>query len=119
MSRFLADENFPGPSVRLLRAAGHDILAVTEVLKGSGDPAVLRRSTIEGRILLTSDKDYGTLIFRLGLPPPAGVVFFRLGNAPPAELAERLLDFIVATGAVLEGMYTTIARRHVRQRPLS
>jgi predicted nuclease of predicted toxin-antitoxin system len=117
--RFLADENFPGPSIRLLRAAAHDVLAVAESMPSVSDPAVLTRSTADDRILLTSDKDYGSLVFRLGLDPPAGVVFFRLGNARPEEHAELLLEFIDRTGSSLVGLYTTVTRRLVRQRPLA
>ena len=118
MLRLLANENFPGPSVRLLRAAGYDVITVNEVSPAAGDPSVLLRSTSDDRILLTNDKDYGDLIFRLGLPVPAGVVFFRLGNVPPDEHAALLLAFIETTGSPLEGMFTTVTRRHVRQRPL-
>ncbi|MFA0735242.1 MAG: hypothetical protein OGMRLDGQ_001742 [Candidatus Fervidibacter sp.] len=40
--KFLADENFPLMSVRLLRGKGHDVLAVAEVCAGADDSEVLR-----------------------------------------------------------------------------
>jgi predicted nuclease of predicted toxin-antitoxin system len=61
---FLADENFPVPSVTLLRSNGHDVASIREDSRGASDEAVLRRAVIERRILLTLDRDYGELIFR-------------------------------------------------------
>jgi uncharacterized protein DUF5615 len=39
--RLLANENFPQPSVEMLRAAGHDVLAIAEFASGTSDHAVL------------------------------------------------------------------------------
>jgi predicted nuclease of predicted toxin-antitoxin system len=72
--RFLADENFPGPSVRLLRDAGHEVVWVKETAPRTADPDVLRWAARERRVLLTLEADYGDLVFRQGLPAPWGVV---------------------------------------------
>jgi predicted nuclease of predicted toxin-antitoxin system len=68
--RFLADENFPLDSVRLLRSRGHDALAAAESLSGSRDEQILALAARDGRVLLTFDRDYGELIYRRGLPVP-------------------------------------------------
>jgi hypothetical protein len=75
--KLLADENFPGPVVRALRASGHDVLWAREEQPGAEDEAVLRRAMKDQRILLTFDKDFGELAFRWGLPAPCGVLLFR------------------------------------------
>jgi hypothetical protein len=49
--RFLADENFPLPGVRRLRAAGIDIASVSEGSPGVADSDVLARAVREGRVL--------------------------------------------------------------------
>ncbi len=67
--RFLADENFPVPSIRRLRAAYHDVAAIIEDSPGVEDTVVLARAVSEGRYLLTLDRDYGELIFRRGFAP--------------------------------------------------
>lgn len=41
---FLANENFPLPSVRLLRQAGYDVASVTEDSPGIEDSEVLTRA---------------------------------------------------------------------------
>jgi Domain of unknown function (DUF5615) len=57
-----ADENFPGPVVAALRAAGHDVLtayADGRANLGIGDPDVLARATALGRAVLTHNRtDY-------------------------------------------------------------
>jgi len=69
MRRFLADENFPGSSIRLLRAASHDVAAIIEDSPGVEDAEVLARAVQEQRIALTFDRDYGELIYgRVYLP---------------------------------------------------
>ena len=51
--RFLANENFPLPSVRLLRQAGYDVASITEDSPGMKDSEVLTRATDEQRVILT------------------------------------------------------------------
>jgi len=63
----------------LLSARGHDITTVDEIDPRAGDDDILRMSCEENRILITLDKDFGTLIFSEGLPHK-GVV--RLPNVP-------------------------------------
>lgn len=59
--RFLADEGFAFAGVRALRAAGHDVIAVVEIARGSPDSEVLRMGSVEDRVLLTEDKGFGEL----------------------------------------------------------
>lgn len=47
--RFLANENFPGDAVDLLKAAGHDAAWVRTAAPGSSDEAVLARAVREER----------------------------------------------------------------------
>lgn len=75
--RFLANENFPLPSVRLLRQAGYDLASVTEDSPGIEDAQVLSRAADEQRVILNFDRDYGELIYRLRLPSPTGVLYLR------------------------------------------
>jgi predicted nuclease of predicted toxin-antitoxin system len=83
--RFLADENFPGGAVTALLARGHDIIWIRTAAPESGDEDVLAWATREDRVLLTFDKDFGELAWRIGLPASSGVILFRL-PMPPAPL---------------------------------
>ena len=57
--RWLANENFPLASVQLLRAAGHDVVAIIEDTPGAPDTGVLAQAARESRIVLTFDRDDG------------------------------------------------------------
>jgi predicted nuclease of predicted toxin-antitoxin system len=106
--RFLADESCDFAVVRALRGAGHDVVAVVEVARGTGDRAVIARARDEGRVLLTEDKDFGQLVFAGG-GDPTGVVLIRFpasarGELPAATLSvvERFADRLTASFIVLE-----------------
>ena len=116
--RFLADENFPLPSIRLLTTAGHDIVSVALETPGVPDEAVLDRAVREGRILLTFDRDYGSLLYERGSQPPEGIVYFRFTPASPEEPAEYLLTLLARLEPFLPGTLTVAERDRVRQRPL-
>src|SRR6516165_3389021 len=75
--RWLADECVDAALVSQLRDAGQDILYVAEVASGATDAEVLRRARNDSRLLLTEDKDFGELLFRLKLAV-SGLVLLRL-----------------------------------------
>lgn len=116
--KFLANENFPLTSVRLLREAGYSVISITEEMAGVKDSVVLSRAVKEKAIVLTFDRDYGDLIYKLRLPVPAGVVYFRFDPSSPSEPCERLLVLLQIEGLSLEGKFTVADRERIRQRPL-
>jgi predicted nuclease of predicted toxin-antitoxin system len=118
MMRFLANENFPIASIRLLRNRGHDLAAIIEDSPGINDPTVLARASAEDRIILTFDRDYGELIFRARLPPPAGIIYLRYDPIDPEEPAHHILRLIAIEELILDGKFTVAERDRVRQRPL-
>lgn len=116
--KFLADENFPLPSIHLLAEAGHDIIAVIEDSSGAADIAVLERASREARILLTFDRDYGQLLYQQGAATPAGLVYYRFVPSSPEEPAQYLLSSLEQIELSLHNMLTVAERDRVRQRPL-
>jgi len=60
--RFLADESCDFGVVRILRANGHDVLAVSEISPRLSDEDVALWARREDRVLLTEDKDFGQLV---------------------------------------------------------
>lgn len=116
--RFLADENFPSASSDRLREMGNDVAVIAADSPGASDEEVLARATREARIVLTFDRDYGELIFRLALPIPPGVIYLRFEMRYPEEPAERLLKLLDARDPSIEGNFTVVERDRVRQRRL-
>ena len=62
----LADENINQQIVDRLRQDGHVVWYVVEMDPGISDDVVLDLANREGALLLTGDKDFGELVFRLG-----------------------------------------------------
>ena len=115
---FLANENFPLSSIRLMRNAGYDVASVIEDTPGAKDHEILKRAHEEIRIVLTFDRDYGELIYRRKSFTPTGVVYFRFDPFTPEEPAEILLN-ILKTGKVeILGKFTVVERGRIRQKVL-
>jgi predicted nuclease of predicted toxin-antitoxin system len=63
--RFLVDECCDAGVVDALRGDGHNVLYATKSLRGATDDELLTCAVSEERILLTEDKDFGELVYRL------------------------------------------------------
>ena len=91
---FLADENFPTKSILLLEKNNYSVRKVSTLFKGSLDTQVIQAAYKESEIIITFDKDFGELIFKVSLPLPSGIVLFRLQHFEPTLPAEILLNKI-------------------------
>jgi len=61
--KFLVDECV-GPKVALwLRQNNYDVFSIFDDMRGATDNVVLKKASQENRILITSDKDFGDMIF--------------------------------------------------------
>lgn len=117
MTRFLADENFPLPTVLSLRQAGFDISAIIETTARMSDPDVLRRAVSEGRVLLTCDKDFGELVFRAGMPANCGVIPLRLPSLSQVEFTRAALKAL-STKTAWQGMFAVVTAKNIRLRKM-
>lgn len=75
--KFLADECCDMGLTAFLRKKGYDVSYISEQGTGAEDDTVLQKAYTENRILITEDKDFGELVFRLR-KPAAGVIFIRI-----------------------------------------
>jgi len=115
--KFLADENFPYPSVHTLRAAGLDVVSIQEIAPSITDTNVIAVAQQAGRTILTFDRDFGELVFRDGLRPLAGVVYFRALDYRPAEPAQWLLALLTSDSELsFQRRFTTLTPEMSRQR---
>jgi predicted nuclease of predicted toxin-antitoxin system len=73
------DEGVPRPIVEHLRREGHHVLYVAELDPSIDDEAVLARAVELAAPLVTTDKDFGELVFRQGRAT-SGVVLLRLAG---------------------------------------
>lgn len=114
---FLADENVPRPAVAALRAAGHDVLWIKEVMPGAEDHVVLDLAQRERRVVVTADTDFGELAFRSGLPAQCGIVLIRLDWTDP-RTDNRTIAAALASRDDWTGIFAVVEQDRVRIRPL-
>ena len=115
--RLLANENFPAPSIQLLRDRGYDVAAVAEGQGGLVDPDVLALAVAEKRWIVTFDRDYGELIFARGLAAPPAVVLFRMRSFRPDDPG-RVFAGLLDSGGEFEGYFVLVDETGHRKRPL-
>lgn len=114
--KFLANENFPYPSTKLLRSKGIEIKSISEDFPGIPDKAVIEIARKDGFIVLTFDKDYGEIIFRFGEQNPPAVIYFRHKGKNPEFAGNFMLQLIHENKIQFERTFTVIEENNIRQR---
>ena len=115
--RWLVNENFPAPSVAVMRASGHDVLSISESNSGVDDSVVLALACDTDRWLVTFDRDYGELLFARNHASPPAVILLRVVSYRPHEPAAWLEQMLLEPEG-LAGKFTVFTRGTVRSRPL-
>src|SRR5947209_19623964 len=101
-----------------LKAAGHNIVWVRTAAPGTSDEDVLAWAAREARILLTFDKDFGELAWRVGLPASSGIVLFRLPMPAAAGIGATLLARIEERTDWV-GHFSVVEPGRTRMRPFA
>jgi predicted nuclease of predicted toxin-antitoxin system len=81
---FVADENVDGPIVYQLRHDGHDVIYIAKVEPAIDDDIILDHANKRNALLITTDKDFGELVFRQHLVH-AGVILLRIEGFSPSR----------------------------------
>ena len=113
--RLLADEGVDAVIVARLRSDGYDVVYVAELSPGITDDAVLEFANTEERILMTADKDFGGLVFRLRRVA-FGVLLVRLPGLLSASRADAVAQVIAEHGDEMPGTFTVLSVGQVRIR---
>jgi len=117
--RLLADMHIAPRTVDHLRALGHDILRISELLPPTASDAVIvSRAGEEGRTVLTQDLDFSAIVALGGLTAPSLIVL-RLASSRIEHVnavLERTLPGLERD--VLEGVVVTIEEDRIRRRRL-
>lgn len=114
--KFLANENYPFPSIKILRTHGYDVKCIAEANFGITDTEVLDIAKIEDRIILTLDKDYGELIFKHKSTAPPAVIFYRYKGVTPEFAGTILIEILNNPDIDLTNIFTVIEQNNLRQR---
>lgn len=111
----LADEGVDRAVVERLRQEGHDVVYVAELSPSVTDDEVLQQANDRGALLLTADKDFGGLVYRLGRVH-AGVALLRLAGLPVLTKSEIVAEALRDHAAELPGAFSVISPGQVRIR---
>jgi predicted nuclease of predicted toxin-antitoxin system len=106
-------------TVAFLRQAGLDAVHLhEEQLDKLPDSEILDKARTEGRVLLTSDLDFGDLLAASGEALPT-VVVFRLRSMVPENVNRHVTMLLAQHSAELEqGVVVSVAEDHIRTRRL-
>jgi predicted nuclease of predicted toxin-antitoxin system len=113
--KFLADEGIDEPIVAGLRTEGFDVLYIAELDPGIEDEVILERANFENRVLITQDKDFGELVYRLE-QVHSGVILIRLHGLRPETKTEITITALKKAGDKIESAFVVIQPGAIRIR---
>lgn len=81
-----------------------DFKCVRDIDPRMADSAIMRLADQEGRIIITSDKDFGELVYRQGMAHH-GVLLLRVDDLTVAQKIDVLTNVLTEHGILLEGHF--------------
>lgn len=111
----VADEGIDEPIVERLRAEGHRVLYIAESNPAVTDEEVLDTANKLGAVLITSDKDFGELVFRQKRIM-RGVILIRLAGLTASAKAHLVAAALREYGEKMEEAFCVISPGAVRVR---
>jgi len=113
--KFLADEGIDRSIVTGLRKMDFDVFYVVESTRSVDDEVLLSIAFDENRILITRDKDFGELVFRLN-KAHAGVILVRLEGFTTQERGDTVCGLIGKYQDQLSNAFSVIQKGIIRIR---
>ena len=113
--RILADESVDYRIITFLRAQAFTVLAVIDNDASLSDLEVLQKANDEKILLITEDKDFGELVFRLKLQHP-GILLLRFFNIEINIQTKKVLQALKIHGKELLNNFSTLTENRLRIR---
>jgi len=113
--KLYADEGVDRQIVDALRSAGFDVAYAAEIDPSVADDALLAKAAAEGRLLLTSDKDFGELVYRLRRANE-GVLLIRLAGLSAELKAKLVVETVTTRSGELARAFSVLAPGMLRIR---
>lgn len=107
---YLADENCDPGVVGYLRGLGWSVATTTELgLNGKPDTDVLDTAVASGRVVITHDRDFGTLAIAARLPV-IGILYLRPGHIS-TEFTVGTIEALMQRDPDVQPPFILVARR--------
>lgn len=111
----VADEGVDRAIVDRLRGDGHTVIYVAELEPGIEDNKILHQANEHDALLLTADKDFGEIVFRMGRIH-TGVVLLRLSGLSVQSKVTSISTVFADRGGELASAFSVISPGRVRIR---
>jgi predicted nuclease of predicted toxin-antitoxin system len=118
--KLLIDNALSPVVASLLRDAGHDALHVRDLgLAAAEDDALVARAANDGRVVVSADTDFGTILALRVLRSPSFILWRRAAPRRPEHQAPVIASVIAAAEAELDlGAVVVIEANRIRIRRL-
>ncbi len=111
--RFLVDESAGQALAKWLVDQGHEVYSVFEQARGERDEVLINKANEENWILVTSDKDFGELVYRQRRPHK-GVILFRLDDYRLENRINVISRLIDQYGDRIDDNFVVVEENRVR-----
>jgi predicted nuclease of predicted toxin-antitoxin system len=109
----VADESVDFGIIKGIRQKGFQVLSITEDFSGIKDQEVLNIAVKNNSLLLTEDKDFGELTYRLRLEHK-GILLIRLSDLPRNERIRLVIETMELHSDTLENNFSVLSNRGLR-----
>lgn len=111
--KFIVDECLGFLIAKWLTESGYDAISVISQMKGSKDIAILDKALAENRIIITSDKDFGDLVFHKKAQH-TGIILIRLQNGTPKNKIKALENLFMHYADQLANNFIVVSEASIR-----
>ena len=110
---WIADESVDFRIIEKLRESGYRVEAIVESVAGVDDDQVLKIANEKGWILLTEDKDFGELTYRLK-KPNRGILLLRLSGVKIDDKIRMVVETIENHGDDIADAFAVLSKNKLR-----
>lgn len=111
--KIVADESVDYEIILSLRKNDFTVLSIDELLKGADDDTVLNYALQNDSILITEDKDFGELVYRLN-KAHLGIILIRLSGIESKLKAELTVKSIKDNIQIIRNSFCVISPSQTR-----